>query len=188
MQPVCSGSPRQRKNIKLTFAQLLGTFLFPQGLEVSEKEIANTIDLWNDDHNEVCEACGRGGSVILCEACNLAYHPKCLKIKEVGDEGWLCPECSEELYRKVEKNVRRDEKMKLKAELDALEEEDVEAEEEEEEEEEYRDEKEEEGSKTETEADHAKRKLRKRAKKEAKRLRKLDRQEKREKRKRLSRK
>jgi len=106
----------QKKNVKMSFNQLYKTFLFPHGLEILEKECEQTINTWDGGHNDSCEACGRGGDLLLCEACNLTYHPKCLSITNIGEEGWLCPECSEELYRKVGKDVRRDEKLKLKAE------------------------------------------------------------------------
>ena len=175
----------QRKKVQLTFTQLLQTFLFPQGLEILESEVARTIDTWNGGHNDSCEACGRGGDIILCEGCNCTYHPKCLKIKDIAAEGWLCPECSEELYRKVAKNVQRTEKLKLKAELLALDQDENEDDEDDEEEEEEMEE--EMGESTlETEEEREQRKLRKRARKEAKRMRKQERQEKREKRKRRS--
>ena len=71
---------------KLTFAQLRKAFVFPQGLELLEKEIANTVSLWDGGYNEACEACGKGGNVMLCEACNLVYHRKCLKIKALPEQ------------------------------------------------------------------------------------------------------
>lgn len=172
---------QQEKNLKLSFNQLIKTFLFPQGLEILEQEVEKTISTWNGGHNDSCEACGLGGDILLCEACNLTYHPKCLNILNVAQEGWLCPECCEELYRKVEKNVRRDEKLKLEAELEALDEEEGEKDF-------VADEEENHHESDETDEQLAKmEEAKKRAKKEAKRLRKLDRQEKkREKRKRRS--
>ena len=40
----------QRKKVQLTFTQLLQTFLFPQGLEILESEVARTIDTCNYEH------------------------------------------------------------------------------------------------------------------------------------------
>ena len=32
-----------------------------------------------DDHNEVCEACDKGGELVCCDTCNLVFHLHCLK-------------------------------------------------------------------------------------------------------------
>ena len=33
---------------------------------------------WNDGHNTLCEICGEGGHVLLCDYCNLCFHMECL--------------------------------------------------------------------------------------------------------------
>ena len=33
-----------------------------------------------DQHNDQCEVCSRGGRLLCCDSCNLVYHPKCLGI------------------------------------------------------------------------------------------------------------
>lgn len=49
----------------------------------------------NDEHNEVCEVCDKGGDLICCETCSLVFHLKCLrpKISDVPEGKWSCPYC-----------------------------------------------------------------------------------------------
>ena len=60
----------------------------PQGTEVKGEDM-KLIKPWNNDHNAYCELCGKGGNLLLCDYCNLSFHPHCLvpplqTIPEVG--------------------------------------------------------------------------------------------------------
>ena len=77
--------------------------MFPQGLEILEKDV-EYIGIWQHDHNSLCEKCGLIGELLLCDGCNVAYHllfkPK---IKDMPRGAWLCPECSEQLLMVLDK-------------------------------------------------------------------------------------
>ncbi|KAK6927613.1 Zinc finger, PHD-finger, partial [Dillenia turbinata] len=42
-----------------------------------------------------CHACGEGGSLLSCESCTYAYHPRCLlpPLRAPFPGNWRCPEC-----------------------------------------------------------------------------------------------
>ncbi|XP_057959148.1 CHD3-type chromatin-remodeling factor PICKLE-like [Malania oleifera] len=48
-----------------------------------------------DAKDDSCQACGEGGSLLSCETCTYAYHPKCLlpPLKAPLPGTWRCPEC-----------------------------------------------------------------------------------------------
>lgn len=50
---------------------------------------------YNDEHNEVCEVCEKGGELLCCETCSLVFHLKCLrpKLAIVPKGRWSCPYC-----------------------------------------------------------------------------------------------
>lgn len=49
----------------------------------------------NDEHNEVCEVCDRGGDLMCCETCTLVFHLACLrpKVSTMPKGSWSCPHC-----------------------------------------------------------------------------------------------
>ena len=32
---------------------------------------------WDDEHNDACVVCDTGGTLLCCDFCNIAQHPKC---------------------------------------------------------------------------------------------------------------
>ena len=95
----------EKKDSLITYTEKEDLFLFPQGMEILEKDVEKTISVWKHDHNSLCEKCGQIGELLLCEGCNLSYHPTCLQptLVNIPDEAWLCPECSEQVLSVWEK-------------------------------------------------------------------------------------
>ena len=89
----------EKQDSLITYTEKAGLFLFPQGMELLERDVEKTISVWKHDHNSLCEKCGQDGEVLLCEGCNLSYHPTCLQpaLVDIPDEAWLCPECTEQV-------------------------------------------------------------------------------------------
>lgn len=48
-----------------------------QGTEILGEDL-KLVKEWKNDHNTYCELCGKGGELLLCDYCNLSFHPKCL--------------------------------------------------------------------------------------------------------------
>ncbi|GMG98953.1 hypothetical protein Nepgr_000793 [Nepenthes gracilis] len=48
-----------------------------------------------DAKDDSCHSCGESGSLLHCETCTYAYHPKCLlpPVKVPFPSNWRCPEC-----------------------------------------------------------------------------------------------
>ncbi|XP_042503732.1 CHD3-type chromatin-remodeling factor PICKLE [Macadamia integrifolia] len=48
-----------------------------------------------DAKDDSCQACGESGSLLNCDTCSYAYHPKCLlpPLKSPLPNSWNCPEC-----------------------------------------------------------------------------------------------
>ena len=48
-----------------------------------------------DDHNEVCEVCERGGDLLCCDTCSLVFHVACIrqKIASIPKGKWSCAHC-----------------------------------------------------------------------------------------------
>lgn len=44
-------------------------------------------------HSDYCEVCDDGGDLILCDGCPNAYHIHCLKLSDIPEGSWYCPEC-----------------------------------------------------------------------------------------------
>ena len=46
-------------------------------------------------HNSVCDVCGEGGDILLCDTCTLSWHLTCLDppLDEVPEGTWSCPKC-----------------------------------------------------------------------------------------------
>ena len=55
--------------------------------------------LWTGDHNDECEVCGRGGTLLCCDWCNTAWHLSCLDppLAACPTGRYMCPICSDEL-------------------------------------------------------------------------------------------
>lgn len=49
----------------------------------------------NDQHNETCDVCEKGGDLLCCDTCSLVFHLKCLRprLNEVPKGSWFCPHC-----------------------------------------------------------------------------------------------
>ena len=43
-----------------------------------------------DDH---CAICGQRGLLVCCDACSNVYHLSCVKLDQVPDGEWKCPDC-----------------------------------------------------------------------------------------------
>lgn len=53
-------------------------------------------DAGPDDGNvDYCCTCEEAGDLLCCDVCPRSYHPACLKLKidELGEGEWMCPEC-----------------------------------------------------------------------------------------------
>ena len=52
--------------------------------------------LWEGGHNDVCDACSTGGTLVCCSFCNLAFHQKCTSppLLRIPPEEWACTECA----------------------------------------------------------------------------------------------
>lgn len=52
-----------------------------------------------DEHNDECEVCSKGGNVLCCDNCNLVFHTHCLypPLTVVPEGDWLCPVCTVEV-------------------------------------------------------------------------------------------
>ncbi len=44
-------------------------------------------------HSDYCEVCDDGGDLILCDSCPNAFHIHCLKLPEIPEGSWYCPDC-----------------------------------------------------------------------------------------------
>ncbi|GAB2275370.1 hypothetical protein Dimus_010129 [Dionaea muscipula] len=49
----------------------------------------------DDAVDDSCHSCGESGSLLICDTCTYAYHPKCLvpPLKYPLPNNWRCPEC-----------------------------------------------------------------------------------------------
>ena len=43
------------------------------------------------NHQDWCQICADGGSLVMCDWCPCAYHLSCLGVKEVSKFNWSCP-------------------------------------------------------------------------------------------------
>mmetsp|Transcript_35697 Transcript_35697/g.47078 ORF Transcript_35697/g.47078 Transcript_35697/m.47078 type:complete len:525 (-) Transcript_35697:259-1833(-) len=69
--------------------------VFPDGSLISSDGAITETMRWNHDHNSLCEVCGTGGEILLCDFCNLVYHLGCLQppLFTVPEGDWACPSC-----------------------------------------------------------------------------------------------
>ena len=52
-----------------------------------------------DQHDDVCDRCFKGGTLLCCDTCTLAYHTKCVGLSKLPDGDWSCPTCVIEFSR-----------------------------------------------------------------------------------------
>lgn len=52
-----------------------------------------------DDHNEVCEVCEKGGDLLCCDTCSLVFHLGCIrpKISSIPKGKWSCAYCTSDV-------------------------------------------------------------------------------------------
>ena len=66
----------------------------------SNKKIHNVNDDKTDDqHDDVCDRCFKGGMLLCCDTCSLAYHKQCVGLSKLPDGDWSCPTCVIEFSR-----------------------------------------------------------------------------------------
>ena len=63
----------------------------------------------SDVHNSLCQECGLGGDILLCDGCNLVYHTHCLvpPLKTIPEGDWFCPMCRPIRKRKRKRVIMR---------------------------------------------------------------------------------
>ncbi|XP_057304729.1 chromodomain-helicase-DNA-binding protein 5-like isoform X2 [Hydractinia symbiolongicarpus] len=61
-------------------------------------------------HNSVCDVCGEGGDILLCDTCTCSWHLTCLDppLDEVPEGLWSCPKCEAEMTGQVEEEEEDD--------------------------------------------------------------------------------
>lgn len=81
---------------------------YPNGREVSGRFL-EYLELWDGEYNCVCDICQEGGEVLLCEFCNLVFHPTCFYpvMKSVPEGHWACPECSFQIDKLESKRSKK---------------------------------------------------------------------------------
>ena len=89
------------------------------------KVILNDQDFF-DQHNSLCEVCGKTGELLCCETCNLVFHTSCTlpKLHKEPPDDWSCSYCCADGVRggknngkerlEVAKACREMEKTKMK--------------------------------------------------------------------------
>lgn len=50
---------------------------YGQGTEITGSDL-RLVKTWKYDHNTYCDLCSKGGNLLLCDYCNLSFHPECL--------------------------------------------------------------------------------------------------------------
>lgn len=58
------------------------------------------------EHNSVCDVCGEGGDILLCDTCTCSWHLSCLDppLDEVPEGEWSCPKCEAEMTGQLEED------------------------------------------------------------------------------------
>ena len=68
-----------------------------QGCIVYSRQNAKVLGgIWKNGHNDLCEVCVVGGTVLCCDFCNVAVHPACINASAPTSELWACRGCVEE--------------------------------------------------------------------------------------------
>jgi PHD-finger len=77
------GNPQQEKQQRISTRICIG----------SSKE--TSLRKKEDDHNEVCEVCEKGGDLLCCDTCSLVFHLGCIrpKIVSIPKGKWSCAYC-----------------------------------------------------------------------------------------------
>jgi len=80
----------------------------PESSSESESEASEI------EHNDLCEECGTGGTLLCCDFCPRVFHLHCLDppLSEVPDGIWSCPVCKEKGMHKKEKKKKGKSKAK----------------------------------------------------------------------------
>lgn len=62
-------------------------------------------------HNSVCDVCGEGGDILLCDTCTCSWHLTCLDppLDEVPEGFWSCPKCEAEAAGQLENEEEEEE-------------------------------------------------------------------------------
>lgn len=47
----------------------------------------------DDGNDNVCQVCGDGGELVLCDSCPAAFHTGCLDLDSIPDGDWFCYRC-----------------------------------------------------------------------------------------------
>ena len=73
-------------------------------IQVAERE---KLKAESELHDETCNICDDGGSLILCEKCDDGYHLKCLSppLEEVPSGVWYCPVCSNDMLSSLKRKL-----------------------------------------------------------------------------------
>ena len=45
------------------------------------------------EQSDYCEICDDGGDLLCCDGCSKAYHMDCIRLPELPEGDWYCPEC-----------------------------------------------------------------------------------------------
>ena len=56
---------------------------------------------WDDEHNDACVVCDTGGTLLCCDFCNIAQHPKCCDppmATVTKARYWACEECTDDMW------------------------------------------------------------------------------------------
>ena len=71
-----------------------------------------------DQHQSLCQVCGRGGDLLCCDTCTLVYHMECLKppLKAIPKGIWQCPVCLDE--KKSKKRKMRSPELKNRSSME----------------------------------------------------------------------
>ncbi|KAG9458985.1 hypothetical protein H6P81_003493 [Aristolochia fimbriata] len=58
-------------------------------------QVVESGDIDDDGNSDECRLCGVFGSLICCDGCPSAYHPRCIGLSktQIPKESWFCPEC-----------------------------------------------------------------------------------------------
>ena len=58
-----------------------------------------------DDHNEVCEVCEKGGDLLCCDTCSLVFHLGCIrpKIASIPKGKWSCAYCITDVSKNLDR-------------------------------------------------------------------------------------
>ena len=74
-----------------------------------------------EQHNDVCDVCNKGGTLLCCAKCTLAFHMRCTlpKLMEEPPDDWKCAYCLAEMKdgkecQKAVQACREMEQMKMK--------------------------------------------------------------------------